>query len=34
VQVLGQTRKNLSGFSTTTMLLHTGFIFYSGMDGI
>ena len=30
VQVLGSTRKNLTGFSSTTVLSHTGYIFYSG----
>lgn len=30
-QVLGATRKNLSGFSSTAILQHTGYIFYCGM---
>lgn len=30
-QVLGATRKNLSGFSSTAILQHTGYIFYCGV---
>ncbi|KNC78122.1 hypothetical protein SARC_09429, partial [Sphaeroforma arctica JP610] len=31
VEVLGASKKNLSGFSTAHMLPHTGFVYYCGM---